>query len=98
MAVVRYSPLAEIELDSIARYTKEKWGVRQASLYINQLVAECEHLAENPRLGRRHGKLLPEIRRMECGSHVIYYEPQKDGILVGGILHKRMLPHRRGIR
>ena len=97
MAVVRYSPLAEIELDSIARYTKEKWGVRQASLYINKVVAECERLAENPGLGRRYGNFLPEVRRMECGSHVIYYEPQADGILVGGILHKRMLPKRHGI-
>jgi toxin ParE1/3/4 len=97
MAVVRYSPLAEIELDSIARYTKEKWGVRQASLYINKVVAECERLAENPGLGRRYANLLPEIRRMECGSHVIYYKPQEDGILVGGILHKRMLPKKHGL-
>ena len=97
MAVVRYSPLAEIELDSIARYTKEKWGVRQASLYINKVVAECERLAENPGLGRRYANLLPEIRRMECGSHVIYYKPQGDGILVGGILHKRMLPKKHGL-
>jgi toxin ParE1/3/4 len=97
MAVVHYSPLAEIDFDSIARFTKEKWGVRQASLYINQLVADCERLAGNPRLGRRHGNLLPEVRRMESGSHVIYYEPRERGILVGRILHKRTLPERHGL-
>jgi len=51
MAVARYSPLAEIHLDAIARFTKQKWGVRQASRYVNLLVAECERLAVNPRIG-----------------------------------------------
>ena len=94
MAVVHYSPPAECDFDSIARFTKRKWGVRQASLYINRLVADCERLAASPGLGRRHGNNVPEIRRMESGSHVIYYEPREGGILVGRILHKRTLPER----
>ena len=98
MAIVHYSPLAEIDLDSIAGFTKTKWGVRQASVYINRLVAECERLGGNPSLGRRYGNLMPEMRRMECGSHVIYYESSEGGILVGRILHKRMLPKRHGVR
>jgi len=97
MAVVHYSPPAEADLDSIARFTKKKWGVRQASIYINKLTAECNFLAESPGLGRRADGNLPEMRRMECGSHVIYYEPVEDGILVGRILHKRMSPKKHGI-
>ena len=97
MAVVHYSPPAESDLDSITRFTIRKWGVRQAGRYIDQLVADCELLASNPRLGRQHGSSLPEIRRMESGSHVIFYEPVEDGILVGRILHKNELPKRHGL-
>jgi toxin ParE1/3/4 len=97
MAVVHYSPPAESDLDSIAQFTKTKWGVRQASLYINQLVADCERLAGSPGLGRRHGNSLPEIGRMESRSHVIFYESREGGILVGRILHKRMLPKKHGV-
>lgn len=72
------------------------------------LIAQSPHRAKNARWrprhamngapGRRHGNLLPEIRRMECGSHVIfYYEPVEGGILVGEILHKKMLPKKHGI-
>lgn len=97
MALVQYSPLAEIHLDSIVRFTKRKWGVRQASLYLNKLTAECERLAATPQMGRRTGDNFSEIRRMECGSHVIFYELHERGVLVGGILHKRMLPKSYGL-
>jgi toxin ParE1/3/4 len=54
-------------------------------------------LAGNPALGRSCDYVRPDLRRMECGRHVVFYREDAGGILVSRILHQGMLPGRHAI-
>jgi toxin ParE1/3/4 len=89
---VRYSRLAESDLDEIANYTIQRWGAAQATRYLSELEDCCEGLTKNPGLGRGCDSLRAGLRRMEHGSHVIFFATEESGILVVRILHKSMAP------
>lgn len=97
MATVRYALLAESDLDDIAEYTRRVWDEDQAVRYLDEIEMACLRLAESPRLGRLHRGPVPGLRRMEQGSHVIFYVADEDGIYVGRILHTSMLPSKQGL-
>jgi toxin ParE1/3/4 len=86
------SPLAEADFKDIGAYTLRTWGETQADRYLTALEDSWERVAENPFLGRACDHIRPGLRRIEQGSHVIFYEPQPAGILVVRILHRSMLP------
>lgn len=88
MGVVRYSPRAEDDLDDIAIFTVEHWGVEQADRYVAGLEEFCELIADFPGIGRECDKIAPRLRRMEHQSHVLFFFPAEDGILVSRIFHK----------
>jgi toxin ParE1/3/4 len=81
-------------LKSIAQYTFRNWGEEQAKDYIKELRECAKRLAQSPMLGRRCDAICPGYRRMEQGSHVIFYRQQQTGIWIGRILHQSMLPSR----
>ncbi len=91
-AKVRYSRLAESDLDGIAAYTIREWGDGQAVRYLGELEDCCERLARNPGLGRKCHTVRKGLRRMEQGSHVVFYNTTESGIVVERILHKSMVP------
>lgn len=95
MRRVRYSGAAEGDLHSIADYTLGRWGEAQADRYLAELEDACERLGGAPELGRACDWLSPGLRRMEEGSHVIFFVVRGKGILVVRILHKRMSPELR---
>uniref|UniRef100_E6QN11 ParE n=1 Tax=mine drainage metagenome TaxID=410659 RepID=E6QN11_9ZZZZ len=84
--------MAEADLMQIGRYTLRTWGIRQAERYLSGLEACCQLLADHAPLGRECGEIRPGLRRMEHGSHVIFFRQRKNGILVSRILHERMVP------
>jgi toxin ParE1/3/4 len=92
LADVRFSRLAEADLIEIDRYTEGTWGAAQAERYIDGICSFCELLAESPGMGRRWRRDQPASRRIEHGSHVIFYKQVPGGIAVLRILHKRMRP------
>jgi putative addiction module CopG family antidote len=53
--------------------------------YIRQIAAE-------KLMGRDCDRIETGYRRVEQGRHVIVYRLQGDGIVVGRVLHQRMLP------
>jgi len=84
---------ARMDLSAIGRYSKKKWGDAQTDRYLAQLEDDLDLLATKPAAGRLAGtKPRPDMRRFESGSHVVFYEATDGGILIGRILHKRMLP------
>jgi toxin ParE1/3/4 len=87
-----FSQLARADLKSIAQYTFRIWGEDQANRYVKELRDCVKRLSESPMLGRSCDFLRPGYRRMEQGSHVIFYRQEGSGIVVGRILHKSMLP------
>jgi toxin ParE1/3/4 len=87
---VRYTARAEADLDSIAAYTFEKWGIEQATEYVRNLEASCRSLSD-PKRGRVC-RPLPMYRRFEHAKHVIYFRrDQRGDVLIVRILHERML-------
>jgi toxin ParE1/3/4 len=90
----RVSKKASAELDAIVIYTAERWGVRQAGKYLGEMESMFELLAGNPGMGRAAQSMGKTTRRIEQGSHVIFYRPTGQGIFVQRILHKTMLPRR----
>jgi toxin ParE1/3/4 len=94
LAFLRLSAAAEEDLLNIGAFTLRTWGERQTERYLNALEGACRQLAANPLLGRRCDEISAGLRRMEQGSHVIFYREKSDGILVVRFLHRSMLPER----
>jgi toxin ParE1/3/4 len=94
LPVFLLSPTAEEDLLDVAAYTLRTWGERQADRYLSALENACRQLAEKPLLGRPCDEISAGLRRMEQGSHVIFYRQKSGGILVSRILHRSMLPGR----
>lgn len=91
MAKVRFSPRALQDVEDIASYTLEKWGERQAAVYLDRLHDAWALLAARPELGTERPALQrPGIRFHPSGSHVIAYRVDDLGVLVLRILHGRM--------
>jgi toxin ParE1/3/4 len=93
----RLSHKADTDLLGIATYTLNTWGQDQAVRYIDGIEACCEHLANNPELGRACDLVRPGLRRMEYGRHVLFYRVEGKGIVISRILHQRMLPEGKSI-
>ncbi len=92
MLRVRYSLLAEADLIDIGVFTRATWNEAQADRYLEAIERCCERLAAYPMLGRDCGNIRAGLRRMECESHVMFYEVGKVEIIVARVLHKRRLP------
>jgi toxin ParE1/3/4 len=96
MGRFRLSRRAEVDLLSIGDYTLHKWGETQAARSIDELEVCCQTLANNPPLGLCD-HVRPGLHRHEPGPHVLFYRPERGGIVVSRILHQRMLPDRHAI-
>ncbi len=92
MSTYRLGPKGESDLAEILDYTVDTWGEQQAENYIDELASCFQMLADSPGLGRACDLLSPGIRRFEQGRHVIFYKPDKHGILIARILHQSRLP------
>ena len=83
--------LAQADLKSIARFTQDRWGVRQRNAYLKEIDQVFRALARNPMLGRACDEVRAGYRKLAHGSHVIYYkQPEADFVLVVRILHATM--------
>lgn len=82
---------AEADLKSIARYTQERWGVRQRNAYLKEVDRVFRSLAKNPGMGRACDGIREGYRKFPHGTHVIYYRHDAiGGLQVVRILHAAM--------
>ena len=82
---------AQADLKSIARYTQERWGVRQRNTYLKEVDQVFRTLAKNPLIGRACDDLREGYRKFPHGSHVIFYKQLgEDELLIVRILHGTM--------
>lgn len=91
--MIRYSTVAEQDLQNIIDYTVAQWGEAQADNYLSNLIASCELVEKMPKLGRSCKAIHPAAYRIERGQHVILYLQEPTGIFVCRVLHQRMLAH-----
>ena len=90
MGVYRLSREAAIDLDGIHEYTTINFGLTQAHSYLTGLHERFGALAQQPMLGRGAGRVARNLRRYEYQSHVVFYIPEDDDVLIVRILHKNM--------
>lgn len=83
---------AQIHIRAIKAYSVEHWGKAKAQQYINELRFTMKGLSINPRKGLDSSDARAGTLRFPCNSHMIYYRPQHDGIVVTAVLHKSQLP------
>ena len=82
---------AQADLKSIAKFTQERWGVRQRNVYLKEIDQVFRSLAKNPMIGRACDEVREGYRKLPHGSHVIYYKQQDaELVLVVRILHAAM--------
>ena len=97
MAAFRFSHRAETDLLDIGTHTLRTWGEAQAVRYLDELEACCQMLVRNPAMGRACDYIRPGLRRMEIGSHVIFYRRKSTDIVIIRILHQGMLPEKHAL-
>ena len=82
---------AQADLKSIARFTQERWGVRQRNAYLKEVDQVFRALMKNPEMGRACDEIREGYRKFPHGSHVIYYKQHDaDLLLIVRILHATM--------
>ena len=82
---------ARADLKSIARYTQERWGVRQRNTYLKEVDQVFRALAKNPSMGRACDDIREGYRKFPHGSHVVYYRlVGEEELLIVRILHMTM--------
>ena len=82
---------AQADLKSIARFTQERWGVRQRNTYLKEVDQVFRALAKNPLIGRSCDDIREGYRKFPHGGHVIYYKHLSEGeLLIVRILHMTM--------
>lgn len=87
---VRLTPRALADLDAIADYTIDSWGVAQMVEYLQTLNNRFAWLAENPLAGHDRRDIHPDYRSFPQGSHIIFYLTSDESIDIIGIPHKSM--------
>lgn len=88
------SQQAQRHIRDIKTWSVKHWGEAKTSQYISQLRLTMEGLSLNPYRGIDSSDDWPDTWRFPCNSHVIYYKPLPDGIIVTAVLHKSQLPAR----
>jgi toxin ParE1/3/4 len=84
------SPRARADIDDIWNYTVERWGERQAEIYLRLLKAAVDAVAKDPDIGRECDEVRAGYRRYTVGSHVLFYRVIATAVVVVRILHQRM--------
>lgn len=92
MNAYRLGPKAGEDLTKIFDYTDENWGTEQAERYIDALDKAFQLIASLPGIGRACNYIYPGVRRMESGSHMIFYKREEHGVFIAKVLHKRTMP------
>lgn len=82
---------AQADLRSIARFTQNRWGVRQRNAYLKEVDQVFRSLAKNPLMGKACDDIREGYRKLPHGAHVIYYtQPSEDELLIVRILHAKI--------
>lgn len=95
MPSAEFADEAQSDIRGIVADTIEHWRTAQARVYVSQLRDVCAELARMPGLGKDASWLAPGLRSFPVGSHLVYYHPSRNGILVIAVNHKRHDPERR---
>ncbi|MCU7867412.1 MAG: type II toxin-antitoxin system RelE/ParE family toxin [Candidatus Thiodiazotropha sp. (ex Lucinoma borealis)] len=52
------------------------------------VIGDLAEIADNPKIGREVDKLAPKLRLHQYKSHVVFYLPEKKGVLIVRVLYE----------
>ena len=90
MANLLFSPKANVDLDTIWRYTVDNWGELRAETYLRSIFEAAERIKENPHLGRSREDVRYGYRSVVVGSHLLFYQLSQETVIIIRIFHQRM--------
>ena len=77
---------AAADLQTIAVYTIDQFGLEQAERYGEGILVTLEAIAEHPLMGSDQSHIRPGLRRHVYESHAIYYRVATDHVVIQRIL------------
>lgn len=83
-------PRAESDLIEIWLWTRDHFGEAQADRYLDELDAAMRACAAEPQSGKDRQTLRPGYRSRRVGSHIIFYAPTAERVLIHRVLHGSM--------
>ena len=92
MGSYRVSRRAKSDLISIYHWSEEAFGRGQADRYAARFPEVFALLAAFPGLGYSADHVKRGLRRIDVGSHALFYRETASGVLILAILHQRMRP------
>jgi toxin ParE1/3/4 len=82
----RLSKKAEKDLENIAVYSIQNFGIIQARLYRDGLFKTFDMICEFPMIGSNQNHIKKNVRRQVYESHSIYYRIDANAIFILRIL------------
>ncbi|MEO0439161.1 MAG: type II toxin-antitoxin system RelE/ParE family toxin [Pseudomonadota bacterium] len=89
MSSYRLTPAAQRDLDDIWDYTAERWGRRQAVVYVSLLRSAIERCAAGHYPSRSIEHIKAGYHRANAGSHAIIFRWVADDVEMVRVLHGR---------
>ena len=83
-------PRARDDLKTIWRYSFQKWGERQADLYLQQLDDGIRSLVDFPDIGVPCDHIRAGYRKLQVKRHLIFYRRRDEHIEIVRVLHQAM--------
>ena len=91
MAEYKLTNKAVEDLSEIWDYTFEIGSEKQADKYFNELISNCQEIADNPDLGKNYEGISTQLLGIKANRHIIFYRTlNKDYVEITRILHERM--------
>ena len=89
---LRLTCRAEASLVEIAKWTIEKFGLKQAELYENEVLTRCQAILNGQAHSRSCAVLIDDaadLRFARVGEHFLVFLDQPDEVIIVDILHSR---------
>lgn len=90
MNAYHLSKEADRDIENIAEYTLEKWGVTQVNKYVGGLIDCFKDIANNDHFGQDASEFAPGLYRFGYESHIIFFVRQEENVLIVRVLHSQM--------
>ncbi|UQB42143.1 type II toxin-antitoxin system RelE/ParE family toxin [Thiomicrospira microaerophila] len=87
---IEFKPKAQQDLSDIWDYTCQQWGTVQAETYIRNIWQTIESLKSSYNPSQNIDFVRAGYRKIQSGSHVIFFKQALDTITVIRILHQQM--------
>lgn len=90
MGSYKLSSKASEDLKKIYKYTLLNFGIKQAKTYLNKFTKCFLALADASLQGRKADIFKEGLRRLEVGSHILFYFQKENKIIIVRVLHSNM--------